>query len=81
MNALTIIQLIASLLPSIIQIVKAVEDAVGSGRGKEKLEMAKGILQAGYDGAVKFEQAWPSIEKAVAATVSCMNSIGQFKKG
>lgn len=78
MNALAILKLIASLLPTLISLVQSVEQAIPeSGKGVEKLSLVKNILTS-IDGTLT--PAWPAIETVVGAIVAMFNSVGTFKK-
>ena len=85
MQYLAIIKLVLSLLPLIIDAVKAIESAFpASGQGAAKLALIKETIQQAYDagnGAVaKFDEVWPTLQKTVASVVAFMNSTGAFKK-
>lgn len=72
------ILIIAQIIPAIINIIKAVEDAIpDGGKGSEKLNAVKAILEASLDG---FNELWPTLEKVIAVFVSLFNSLGIFKK-
>ena len=71
------IKLIIQILPLIIELVKSIENAIpASGKGKEKLEFAKSILDSAIP---NIETIWSSIEKIISATVAVMNKTGLFK--
>ena len=70
--------MIARLIPVIIDIMKAIEEAIpGEGKGEQKLIAVRGILENTVDG---FNQLWPSVEKVVKVLVGVFNSTGIFKK-
>lgn len=78
MNALAVLKLIASLLPTLISLIQSVEQAIPeSGKGAEKLALVKNILIS-TDSTLT--PAWPAIESVVGAIVSLFNSIGTFSK-
>jgi len=78
MQYLTIIKAILSLLPLLIQTIKALEDVLpAAGQGAAKLEMIREIIAAVSD---KASEIWPSIEKAVAIIVAFFNKTGVFVK-
>lgn len=74
------------LLPQIVEIVKAAELALpGKGRGAEKAEMTKLLLEGLYttveEAKEEFVAVWPIIkEKVVDRVVAFLNLIGEFKK-
>lgn len=71
------IKLIIQLLPLIIELIKAIENAIpASGKGKEKLEFSKSVL----DSAIPdIESIWAALEKIITATVAVMNKTGLFR--
>jgi len=70
--------MIAKLIPVIIEIMKAIEDAIpGQGSGEKKLAAVRGILEVTSENV---SQYWPSIEKVVKVLVEVFNSSGVFKK-
>lgn len=78
MNALTILKTVLSLIPAIIDAIKAVEDAIpGSGKGEQKLAAIRAIVEQVYD---KASDLWPSIEKTISVLVGLFNAVGAFKK-
>lgn len=69
---------IAQLLPTLIQIIRAVETAVPeSGQGQAKLQMVREILET-VDDAIP--AIWPTIAKVVSVIVQGFNATGAFKK-
>jgi len=85
MKFLTILRTVVSLMPVLIQAIKAAEEAIpGSGKGEQKLVMIRGVLEAGYniatDTEATFDEVWPAIQKAVGSIVSALNAAGVFKK-
>ena len=85
MKFLQIAKLIISMLPIIIEAVRAVEDAIpGNGKGEQKLAMVRGALEAAYEMAsdidVTFVQIWPQVQKIIVSIVEAFNSAGVFKK-
>lgn len=80
-----ILRLVMALLPAIIEAVKSIESALPqSGLGAEKLKLVREVIEGAFaslgDLKVRFEEVWPSIEKAVAAVVGLFNRTGLFKK-
>lgn len=85
MQYLTLIRLVLTLLPVIIDAVKAIEAAYpASGQGALKLDLVRGVLEGAYNagsGAVaKFDDLWPALQSTIASIVSFMNASGMFKK-
>lgn len=85
MQLLTTIRLVMSLLPLILDTVRAIEAALPEGgQGKAKLAMIRETLSAAFDvvgdATASFEQVWPALERTVGAVVGLFNSVGQFKK-
>ena len=85
MQYIAMIKVVLSLLPAIIEAVKAIEAAFpASGQGPYKLEMVRAIIQAAYDagsGAVaQFDEVWPAIKPAIDNVVGFMNLTGVLKK-
>ena len=83
MSPFAIIQAVLSILPLISAIVTTVESTVPAGTGKEKLNAAKGMLEAAYGltktTEVTFIQVWPAIEGIIASFVSLLNQTKVFK--
>ena len=72
------ILMIARLIPAIIEVISAIEAAIPeNGKGAEKLEAVRGILEASVEG---FNQLWPSLEKVIKVLVDTFNAVGVFKK-
>lgn len=85
MNFITTAKTIISLLPAIIDAVKAIESALPqSGMGAQKLALIRATLQSAYgiakDVTGTFDQIWPAIESTVGAVVGLFNKIGVFNK-
>lgn len=78
MNWLAKITAVLSLLPAIIEAVKAVENLVpGSGQGASKLQAIREILEAVSDQAATL---WPEIQKVIGILVNLFNKSGIFQK-
>jgi hypothetical protein len=78
-------RLILSLLPLILEAVKAVEAALPEGGlGAQKLALVRQTLQAASDiaddGFDNFEKVWPALEKTIGAVVAMFNKTGLFLK-
>ena len=85
MNFLSILKLIITLLPSIIEAVKAIESAIpDGGKGDAKLKLIEGVLSSTYEQSNKafgtFEQVWPVLSNTVGSVVNLFNTTGTFKK-
>jgi hypothetical protein len=85
MQFLTILKTILTLLPLLIEAVKAIEAAVPQGgQGAAKLDLIRQTLQAGYevasDATVKFEAIWPALQSVIGSVVTLFNATGAFKK-
>ena len=85
MKYLQLIQLIISLLPTLISTIKAVEDAIpGSGHGEQKLAMVRAMLESAYEVSTdvmgSFIDVWPALEKTISSIVAAFNAVGLFKK-
>lgn len=83
MRFLEIVRLIAGLLPTLIEIVKAVEEAIPeAGKGKDKLAMVRELLQVAYEATgdigESFESLWPILQSVVDRIVALFNRTGVF---
>lgn len=79
------VQLIASLVPTFIELIKFIENLYKeSGQGSAKLaflrEIFQAVFEANKDGSITFDEAWPIFQKIAGASVSFMNTTGIFKK-
>lgn len=84
MQYLTLIRVVLSLLPLVIDAVKAIEAAFPtSGQGNQKLGLIRSVLQSAYEsgtGALaSFDDIWPVLQKTVGAVVTFFNEVGAFK--
>lgn len=84
MNFITIIKLIVKLLPTLIETIKIIEAHVtGKGKGSEKLETTRNIMEAAYEASQgetgSFEQVWPAMNKTINGLVTTFNAVGTFK--
>jgi len=78
MSAIATITTILGLVPTILDIIKAVEAQIPeSGKGKEKLEFVKNVLTTAYPQVVEI---WGMVEKIVAAAVTLYNATRSFQK-
>lgn len=70
--------IIAKLIPALIDVIKAIEEAIpGQGKGEAKLAAVRGILENTVD---EFSKLWPSLEKVIQVLVATLNAVGVFKK-
>ena len=84
-NFVAIVKLVVSLLPTLIEAVKAIEAALpAQGQGAQKLALVRETLAAAFsiggDAVASFEQVWPALEKTVNAIVGMFNRTGSFTK-
>ena len=85
MNFLQILKALAVLVPLLIDVIRAVEDAIpGQGKGEAKLamvrEMIEAIYAAGSDMTVPFGKMWPVISNLINIIVAGFNKNGVFVK-
>lgn len=85
MQFFEILKLIISLFPLLIKAIQAVEEAIPvGGKGADKLELLKSLVQTAYETSNKvsasFEQIWPALSGTVKAIVTAFNNTGTFKK-
>ena len=83
---IAIIKIIAQLLPTIIEAIKAIEAAVpASGQGAQKLALVRELIEAAFeavqDAGVTFGEVWPAIQRMITKLVVLFNSTGIFGKG
>ena len=70
--------LILSIVPALIDTLKAVETAIhGTGHGEQKLALVRGIMAISYEG---LSEIWPTLEKVIGKIVDVFNSLGVFEK-
>lgn len=80
---LELAKLILSLIPVIIDTIKAIEAAIpGEGKGEQKLAMVRGALESVYEVSPaissSFDELWGAISKVVSLTVGIFNATGAF---
>jgi hypothetical protein len=85
MQFISILKLIISLLPLLIDAIKAIEEAVpGQGKGEQKLATIRTAVESAYGVATedlpKFEVLWAAVQKTINGLVCVFNSSGVFKK-
>jgi len=73
-----VLLLIAQLIPALIAMIKAIEEALPiAGMGSEKLAAVRQIIETAFEGA---KETWPVIEKVIGILVTLFNSTGVFGK-
>jgi hypothetical protein len=78
MSALTTISIILQLVPTILELIKAVETEIpDSGKGSEKLTFVKEVITAAYPQVVEI---WGLVDKIITAAVNLYNATNTFKK-
>ncbi|MGJ0515157.1 MAG: hypothetical protein ACR65O_05320 [Methylomicrobium sp.] len=85
MKFLSILKLVVSILPLLIDAIKSVEDAIpGVGKGEAKLAAVRSAMESSYkvstDVQASFEEVWPVMENTVGGIVKGFNAAGVFKK-
>jgi hypothetical protein len=72
--------MILSLIPVLIDAIKAIEAAIpGSGNGEKKLAMVREVMETADDTADEVIKLWPTIEKIIAVIVKTLKATGIFK--
>lgn len=84
-KVIAVFKLLVFITPYLIDAMKTVEAALpGSGNGQSKLalvrSMVEGVFETVNDLTIKFDDAWPAINKVITATVAAFNASGVFKK-
>lgn len=70
MTALQILLAVAKMIPTVIEAIKVIEAAIPeSGKGSEKLELVRVILENAYGVTGQFELLWPSISGTIGVLV------------
>jgi hypothetical protein len=85
MQFLTLLKLIVSILPVLIDAIKVIEYAIpGAGKGEAKLAAVRSVVESAYkvstDTLPSFEQMWPVLQKTITGIVDGFNAAGNFKK-
>lgn len=75
MSVFTVLKTLASLMPTLLQIISLLDDVKPeSGKGTDKLAALKTVVQSAYtvstDTGVAFEKIWPAIESVVGGLVA-----------
>lgn len=84
-NVLQTIKLIVALLPTLMEVIKALENAFPQGgNGAAKLAALREILAGAFDVVkdlgVTFDQLWPALERVISSLVALFNKTGTFQK-
>jgi hypothetical protein len=78
MGTLSTLRTVLSLLPAIIEAIKAIEEAIpGQGKGEQKLAAIRGIVAASYEQAAAI---MPILERVIGVLVDTFNAVGVFTK-
>ena len=85
MKYVALVKLILSLLPVLVEAIRAVEDAIpGEGKGELKLAAIRVVLESAYavstDAVGRFDDLWPALQSTIAGIVTALNKAGVFKK-
>lgn len=80
----TVLKAIITLLPAIVEAIKAIEAVLpigGQGAGKLVVlrEMVASAYGAATDAEVGFDALWPALERVVGALVGLLNKAGSFR--
>lgn len=82
---LKIVQLAVSMIPLLIDAIKAVEAAVpGTGRGEQKLALVRELLESAHRTTqgmdVAFSELWPVLQTLINRLVATFNADGSLSK-
>ena len=82
---IAIIKFVGSLIPTIISIIKAIEEALPqAGLGAEKLAIIRQIFEEAYKSVAEalpdMEKVWAVVKKVIDLFVSLFNKTGTFTK-
>lgn len=78
MSAFEILRTVLSLIPALVDAIKAIEEAIpGQGKGEQKLAAIRQIIEATYDRATDL---WPYVERTITTLVGLFNATGVFRK-
>jgi hypothetical protein len=85
-QVLTMIKLVLSLLPVVIQTIQGIEQVLpATGQGAVKRDLVKSALQSTYNAVDSsmpiFEDLWNKLSPVVDGIVTIFNTAGIFKKG
>jgi hypothetical protein len=72
------LMMIVKLIPLLIQIIKAVENAIpGQGKGEAKLAMVRQLLEVADS---SLNSIWPMVERVVGILVATFNKTNAWPK-
>lgn len=79
------IKLVLSIFPVLVNAIKTIEASIPvDGKGAEKLELLKGVMQSTFENSTKavstFEQVWPMLQSVIVSIVNAFNATGVFGK-
>jgi hypothetical protein len=78
MGSLQTLRTVLTLLPAIIDAIKAIEAAIpDQGKGEQKLAALRGIIAASYEQAAAI---MPIVERVISVLVDTFNAVGVFRK-
>ncbi len=78
MKALEIVTIILNIVPALIGVIKAVEDAIpGDGKGEQKLSAVRQIMEVSY---AQTATLWPTLQNVIGVLVATFNTVGVFRK-
>lgn len=85
MQYVQMLKLVLTLLPLLIDTIKAIEAAIpDGGKGEAKLAAVRAVMEGAYKAAtdmtVAFDTLWPALSSTVTAIVTLYNTTGTFKK-
>ena len=83
MNFITIITTVKELLPIVIGLMVAIEEAIpGQGQGEQKLAAVREILEATdeFSGTSTVNSIWPLLSKVIGIVVGVFNTTKVFNK-
>lgn len=85
MKFLAAARLIIALMPILIAAIKSAEEVFPeNGNGSTKLALVRGLIEAAYSTATDtestFDEAWPTIKRAVDSIVAIFNNSKMFQK-
>lgn len=83
-KVLEILKIVASLIPVIVQAIKAIEEAIpDKGQGAQKLTIIRTMVEQAFgqieQASVAFQDVWPIVESTVGGFVKLFKSTGLFQ--
>ena len=78
MKSLATLKLVFELVPLLISVIKAIEDAIpGQGKGEQKIAAVREIVEEAYGNVASL---WPILFPVISTLVSLFNKTGAFEK-